>query len=169
MPDEPYAKDSTDPAPFLASGRTREMIIAATIAENRRRCKEAGIIVPEGRVQPIPPDGPIHTEQHYLTVRDRRDRFVARRRPDERDLNGAPIANRIAYMEVGMRMWDGMLSLDVLRAYEQRIREIKGLLRSPWPKKWGPEMQAQAERQRELRRLKRRVTDIYAARRHYRS
>lgn len=132
-------------------------------------------------------DGPVENEGHYMSLMGRIDRFRCRQK--RVDLNGVPLDVRIEEMTRAMLAWDTQFPTASLRNYERRVCEIKAVLRSPWPAlgiyerdgvgnriydtQWTDEEQANRKRypelQRELQWLKRRLTQIYAARAGHRS
>lgn len=132
-------------------------------------------------------DGPVENEGHYMSLMGRIDRFRCRQK--RVDLNGVPLDVRIEEITRGMLVWDTQFPTASLRNYERRVCEIKVVLRSPWPAlgiyerdgvgnriydtQWTDEEQANRKRypelQRELQWLKRRLTQIYAARAGHRS
>jgi hypothetical protein len=109
-------------------------------------------------------DGPVTSEEHYLYLVGRVMRF--KRRTTRVDLKGISLDIRIANIEAALDDWDAHFPLPGLCNYERRIREIKDVLRSPWPPgEDTSSFKRYPELQRELRWLKARVTWIYKARR----
>lgn len=131
-------------------------------------------------------DGPVTSEEHYLYLVGRIARFE--KRETRTDLKGVSLDSRISVIEAALNAWDAHFPLPGLRNYERRIREIKDVLRSPWPSlgtwlrdaeghiryhesrdSWSSEQRLTRDRyqelQRELKWLKSRVTWIYQARR----
>jgi hypothetical protein len=135
-------------------------------------------------------DGPVQNEGHYLALMGRIERFRTRKKRE--DLEGVSLDVRVDKMTRAMLEWDAAFPVAGLRNYERRVREIKSVLRSPWPALGTFSRDAQGKRiygadpfkpqpaglsdeeqanrtrlsdlQRELRWLKRRLREIYPAR-----
>lgn len=80
-------------------------------------------------------DSPVRSEVHYMTLKGRIKRLKRQiQRYDKRvDLKERPLGARIETMILAMVEWDTKFPLPGLARYEKRIREIKHVLRSPWP------------------------------------
>ncbi len=132
-------------------------------------------------------DAPVISEMHYMTLLGRMERFA--RRQKRVDLQGRRLDDRMEAMSRAMLEWDAKFPLPGMHRYEQRVREIKAVLRSPWLPVGVIHKDSDGNRtyhyqqdgdgltdeecrnreyyrllQRELRWLKRRLTEIYAAR-----
>lgn len=104
-----------------------------------------------------PPDGPVKDEGSYEVVLGRLER-LSWRAPEQLDLNGVPIGYRVVVMQEALKQWNASLPVELLRSYELKIIEVKRRLRTSWPADFSPE---HADLQRELIRLRARVTSIY--------
>ncbi len=126
-------------------------------------------------------DGPVDSEMHYMTLVGRIARFI--RQKKRADLQGVSLDVRSENMTQAMLRWDAEFPLPGMQRYEVRVREIKNVLRSPWPPlgvfkrdenghtdyfSLTDEEESHRKHylllQRELQWLKRRLTEIYRAR-----
>ena len=112
------------------------------------------------RIYPDPPDAPVESEAAYGSIVGRVGR-LSRRDPEQLDLNGVPIGERLETMAEALKLWNASLPVELLRSYEHKIVQIKKRLRTPWPRDFSPE---HANLQRELISIKARVSAIYTDR-----